>query len=132
MTLIPYIIRTWNDLSCDPNSKSYTHKELTIGNGFTFLTKNESLVMLKGRTIKIANKLNDRFYWFKELSPIRQTVIISMVFQLGVRGFLKFKNTIKAIKNNDFEEACIQMRDSRAYRQTQERWDRQITMFRIG
>ena len=63
----------------------------------------------------IAEKLGQcerAFDWFDELSEIRKIVILSMVFNLGIDGFKKFKKTIKYIENDEFEEASKEMLDS--------------------
>lgn len=51
-----------------------------------------------------------------KLSVVRKNVIRSMAYQMGVSGTKKFKNMWKAIAREDFDEAGIQMRDSRWWR----------------
>jgi len=48
-------------------------------------------------------------------------VIIEMVFQLGMTGVSKFKNTLKAIKEEDWDTAADEMLDSVWAEQTPER-----------
>jgi lysozyme len=48
-----------------------------------------------------------------ELDEIRQRVIIDMAFNMGVPRLNKFKKMWKAIEEENFEEAKIQMLDSR-------------------
>ena len=48
-------------------------------------------------------------------------VIIQMVFQLGMTGVSKFKNTLKAIKEEDWDTAADEMLDSVWAEQTPER-----------
>lgn len=50
---------------------------------------------------------------FFELSCARQAVVVSMIFQMGKVGFLKFTNTIRLIKDQKFEEAASQMLKSK-------------------
>jgi len=48
-------------------------------------------------------------------------VIIEMVFQLGMTGVSKFKNTLKAVKEEDWDTAADEMLDSVWAEQTPER-----------
>ena len=48
-------------------------------------------------------------------------VIIEMVFQLGMTGVSKFKNTLKAVKEEDWDTAADEMLDSVWAKQTPER-----------
>lgn len=48
-------------------------------------------------------------------------VIIEMVFQLGMTGVSKFKNTLKAVKEEDWDTASDEMLDSVWAEQTPER-----------
>jgi len=48
-------------------------------------------------------------------------VIIEMVFQLGIGGVSKFKAMWKALKENDYNTASLEMLDSRWAKQTSKR-----------
>ena len=56
---------------------------------------------------------------FLDLSTVRQDIIRSMSYQMGVRGTKNFKDMWKAISNNDFDAAGAAMRDSRWWRDPQ-------------
>ena len=66
------------------------------------------------------------------LNSARYAVLISMVFQLGGRGFRKFKNFINAVKEFDWNTAADEMLKSRAYNQTPQRWLRASDAMRTG
>ena len=66
------------------------------------------------------------------LNRARYAVLISMVFQLGGRGFRKFKNFINAVKEFDWNTAADEMLKSRAYNQTPQRWLRASQAMRTG
>ena len=55
-----------------------------------------------------------------DISDDAKTIICEMIFQLGGNGVSKFKNMWKALKENPpkYEEASIQMLDSRWAKQT--------------
>jgi lysozyme len=69
--------------------------------------------------------------WFGPLSEVRQRVLLDMAFQLGWPGFLKFKNTIAAIKRGDFLTAAKTMLDSLWAKQTPARASRLARMMRM-
>jgi len=56
--------------------------------------------------------------------------VIHMSFQLGLPKLNQFKKFKKALQDNDIETAIAEMKDSRAYNQTTNRWDRLIEKMR--
>lgn len=56
--------------------------------------------------------------------------VTHMSFQLGLPKLNQFKKFKKALQDNDIETAIIEMKDSRAYNQTTNRWDRLIEKMR--
>ena len=52
--------------------------------------------------------------------------VTHMSFQLGLPKLNQFKKFKKALQDNDIETAIAEMKDSRAYNQTTNRWDRLI------
>lgn len=52
--------------------------------------------------------------------------IVHMSFQLGLPKLSQFKKFKQALQNNDIETAILEMKDSRAYNQTTNRWNRLI------
>lgn len=52
--------------------------------------------------------------WYPHLSPQRQAVLISLAYQVGNTGFLKFKRMISALAKFDYEVAALQYLDSDA------------------
>lgn len=68
----------------------------------------------------------------QELGETRRAVILSMVFQCGGAGFRKFKKFIAAVKAFDWTTASCEMLDSRAARQTPQRWQRASDAMQLG
>lgn len=62
--------------------------------------------------------------WWRGLSTVRRAVLLSMAFQLGTGGLLKFTNTLKAVEKGQWSEAAHGMRNSLWYRQTTARAER--------
>ena len=68
---------------------------------------------------KLTRKLQDKS---------AQSVLVDMRFNLGHEGFRKFKNMIKAVKQQDFHSAAREMKDSLWYQQVGKRADRLTKM----
>ncbi len=69
---------------------------------------------------------------FEELNEIRQEVIINMTFNMGVSRLLGFRNMRKAVEAEDFDEAAIQMLDSRWANQVSVRATRLAERMKTG
>jgi hypothetical protein len=61
---------------------------------------------------RLAQELHSKFSFYKQLSPIRQRVLIEMVKQTSLQGFSSFENMIQALQKKNFTEASRQMRYS--------------------
>ena len=46
---------------------------------------------------------------FDELDPLRQIILVSMVFELGEHGFYKFHHMIKAVEDHEYTVASKEM-----------------------
>ena len=66
------------------------------------------------------------------MSGDRYAVLVSMCYQLGVSGVLKFKKMLAALKDRNWDEAATQALDSRWAMQTPERAKRHAEAFRTG
>ena len=62
----------------------------------------------------------------------RQEVIVNLLFNLGLGTFKKFRRAITAIKAGDWDEAGVQILDSRAARQTGQRYHRLARVLSTG
>ena len=60
-----------------------------------------------------------------------QLVIANMCFQLGRPRLSKFKKFIAAVKEQDWERAADEMKDSRWYKQTTARAERLISRTQV-
>ena len=66
-------------------------------------------------------KLSKEIPWFLELDEARQGVLLNMSFQMGVTGFLKFKNTLELVRTGKYTEAATAMLQSKWAKQTPKR-----------
>lgn len=76
------------------------------------LSDEEIDYLLNNDIKRVLNECWTHLPWFGDLSQERQYVVIDMVFNLGMAGFLKFKHTIAAIKREDWHEAAREMINS--------------------
>ena len=63
---------------------------------------------------------------FDDLPEEAQLIIANMMFNLGYPRYSKFKKKIQAVKDGNWLEAAVQMKDSRWYKQVTNRADRLI------
>ncbi len=99
--------------------------KLTIGYGRNIedngITQEEADYLLMNDIRNTKKELSRAFDWFASLSSIRQGVLINMCFNLGLPTLLKFKSMIYALSIRDYNEAAVQMLDSRWARQVGDR-----------
>ena len=80
----------------------------------------------------ITANLSNEFEFFKDLNECRQAVLISMAYQMGLSGLLKFKNMLAAIETQCWNDAAHEGLDSRWATQTSERAERQMKTLLLG
>jgi len=109
---------------------------LTIGVGRNIeergLSDDEIDYILNNDVNIATDELVVTFDWYADLDPIRQRVVIDMVFNLGMPRFKQFKNMIAAIEAGDWMEASNQMMDSRWAQQVGLRASRLAEMMETG
>ena len=97
----------------------------TIGYGFAIkdLTMDEdvaTLILMK-KLHALLQRITVAFPWFKDIDETAKKVVINMCYQLGIRGFSKFKKTIYYLETEQYEEASIEMLNSLWANQTPNR-----------
>lgn len=70
--------------------------------------------------------------WFAQLDEVRQAVLISMAFQMGVHGVLEFQHTLQAVRDQRWNDAAGGIRSSRWYTQTHVRAERAARAIETG
>tara|TARA_R110002020_G_C15775951_1_gene728645 strand:+ start:108 stop:524 length:417 start_codon:yes stop_codon:yes gene_type:complete len=103
-----------------------TEGKLTIGYGRNLdsngISKLEAEKMLYNDVDETIDNLNNLIPdIMMQLNQARKGVIINMAFNLGIHGLLKFKKMIAALEVGDYDEAAIQMMDSKWARQVGKR-----------
>lgn len=51
--------------------------------------------------------------FYADLDEVRRYVLLSMAFNIGITGLLKFKKMLKALENRNYELASAEMKDSK-------------------
>ena len=82
------------------------------------MIEEEAEYLLLNDVNEIVELIKDHLPWGK-LCPVRQAVCVNMAFNIGVSGFFKFKNMLRALNDFHFEKAAIEMLDSK--------WANQVT-----
>jgi lysozyme len=99
--------------------KKYFDKlRVTFGIGFTFITMSEADMVLQNRINTIKLELQNKLDYFDTLPKEIQDILVEMAYQLGVNGLLKFKKTLKLLKQRKYKEASIEMLKSKWAEQT--------------
>lgn len=102
-----------------------TTGHLTIGIGRNLVDRGisttEAFYLLDEDITYFTNKLNHYLSFFLKLSENRQIVLIDMCFNVGVQGFLGFKDMMLALESHDYERAAHEMLNSKWAQQVGER-----------
>ena len=113
----------------------------TIGVGHTGPEVHEGLYwsddkvseVLDADIAKATVECNTRFApWFQHLNDARQSVLVSMVFQMGLPRVIGFKQALNAMKTGSFEQAAAEMLDSYWAKQTPARAGRMARQMASG
>ena len=72
------------------------------------------------------------FSWWSDLDDVRQRVVVDMAFNMGLGSLSKFVNTLSHIENGRYEEAGVEMLDSKWARQVGDRANVLSNMMKTG
>jgi len=102
--------------------------KLTIGYGRNLedrgITEQEADYLLSNDLLHVTNQLRAQIDLFETLDRDRKDALINMGFNLGIKGLLKFKNMLSAMKRGNFDKAAEEALDSRWAGQVGARADR--------
>ena len=97
----------------------------TIGYGFAIkdleLDEDVAELILMRKIQKLLERIIIAIQWFEDSPQEVKFVVSNMCYQLGLRGFSKFKKTIYLLETGQYEEASIEMLDSLWAKQTPNR-----------
>lgn len=89
---------------------------LTIGYGCNIeqgITERVAEAILVAQVSAVQLELLTEFEWYRHLDDVRRDVITNMTFNLGLKGFSKFKRMIRAIEQYDVDGVIYEMMDSK-------------------
>lgn len=111
----------------------------TIGVGFLIderkgggLYPEEIAFILQNRVNRTWVKLQEKLPWITKVDEVRQRVLLSMAYQMGIDGLLGFKNTLKMVEAGDYQGAARGMLNSLWAKQTPNRAKRLADMMATG
>ena len=110
--------------------------KITIGYGRNLTDggiSQEEAEALLDRDVEIAiATVRGSWQSFDRLDDVRQQVVVNMVFNLGIVGFLNFKHTIAAMAQGNYAEAARGMRASLWAKQVGARAERLTVAMETG
>jgi len=74
----------------------------------------------------------DLYRCYFHLNDNRKAVMLSIVYQIGIYGLLKFKKLLAALETASYDKTADEMLNSLAARQTPKRWLRNAEQMRSG
>ena len=98
-------------LRLKPYVDSLGHPTIGVGHKIKSITYAKAMDLLQD-DINIAINGAMKFRWFDSLSTIRKDVIVSMIFNMGLRRFKTFKRMIAGLSQGDFITASNELLDS--------------------
>ena len=109
---------------------------LTIGIGRNLIDRGisstEAFYLLDDDVLYFSNKLCHFLPSFSKLSEPRQIALVDMCFNLGIQGFLNFKEMIAALEVHDYVRAADEMLSSKWAEQVGERATCLANIMRTG
>ncbi|MFI5405449.1 MAG: glycoside hydrolase family protein [Nitrososphaerales archaeon] len=113
-----------------------TTGHLTVGIGRNLsdrgISTTEAFYLLDDDMLYFTAKLTHFLDCFSKLDENRQIALIDMCFNIGVQGFLNFKEMISALESHDYDRAAKEMIDSKWATQVGERATTLANIVRTG
>lgn len=129
-------LKVYDDATGLPIGPGYTlkgHPTIGIGRALDVngITSNEAQTLFDNDVSGVEKSLNE-YEWWNALDPMRQAVITSMAFNLGLHGLLHFPKMIAALTREDWATAEAECLDSGAARQLVSRYERYAAILNTG
>lgn len=117
-----------------PGSHVIGHPTIGVGRALDVngITDEEADLLLSADLAKLTAQLDMALPWWRDLTPNRQAVLGSMVFQLGLKGTLAFRQTLAAVRAGNYSAAASGMLASAWAKQTPDRVERLAALMRKG
>ena len=105
--------------------KDFTHVAMTLKEAEWLLVRDVDKCELQLLNSGVVEGLSG-------LTEARKAVCVNMVYNIGIRGFCKFKNMLKALNQSDFKKASLEMLDSKWAKQVGNRAVELSTQMYLG
>lgn len=89
-------------------------------------------MILKDDVAVFASKMKEAVEGWGRLNDARQAVLISVAFQCGMAGFLGFEKMLRAVAQDDYHTAAMELRNSQLAHQNVARTAKLATMLESG
>ena len=96
------------------------------------LSDDEIELMLANDIRDFQEEVESAFPWWSDMDDVRQRVVVDMAFNMGLGSLSKFVNTLAHIENGRYEEASVEMLDSKWARQVGDRANVLSGMMKTG
>ena len=94
----------------------------TIGYGTKLpITKEEAELLLRHRLENMTAELRTKVPFFDDLPETIQTVLLDMLYNLGINRLMTFKRMWEAVEKRDWQKMAEEMKDSLWYQQVGDR-----------
>lgn len=97
----------------------------------TGISEGEAEMLLR-TDIAMCIKQASHFNWFHALDGVRKEAIISMIFNLGIGRFKKFRKMIGWLSQGVYKKAAAEAKDSKWYTQVHGRSKEIVYMLKTG
>ena len=125
-------------LKIDEGFRSTTYVDtaghLSVGFGCNLdagISEYAATALLTAQATECANTLAT-YTWSSGLNDVRASVLISLAFNLGITGLMRFQRMIAAIRSGDWQTAHDQLLDSDAARELPTRYQMLAKMLLTG
>jgi lysozyme len=123
-----------------PGSHVIGHPTIGIGRALDVngLSMAEALFLMHDDETDVQAQLDANLGWWRQMDDVRQAVLISMVFNMGIgsrslgTGVLGFTKTLSLMQMRNYEGAAAQLRASKWYGQVGGRGERLAKMMDTG
>lgn len=121
-----YSRKPYND---NKNTQSIGYGRNLTTNG---ITREEALYLLRNDIERVRTRLQEKYSYFSSLDKVRQDVLISMGYTMGVYGLSGFKNMWEAVESQDWAKASFEIYTSEFCLQTKSRCGELAMMMASG
>jgi lysozyme len=110
--------------------------KLSIGVGRNLtdvgITQAEAELLLSNDIDVAEQACRERFSWWNDLNDARKGAVINLCFNMGITRLMKFPNTLELLKRGLYEEASVQLLQSKYAQQVGDRALRVAEQIRTG